>query len=37
MISKIIKIYLFLIILTNPLLANTKYYKEGIDLLKAKI
>ena len=36
MISKIIKIYLFLIILTNPLLANTKYYKEGIDLFKSK-
>ena len=36
MISKIIKIYLFFIILTNPLLANTKYYKEGIDLFKSK-
>ena len=33
---KIIKISLFFFIFTNNLIANTQYFKEGIDLFKNK-
>ena len=36
MILKILKIFFFVIILSNNLLANTRFFQEGLNLYKNK-